>query len=630
MMKLIFQKEQLERLGVLPGLGLLSAEVDWALDGEGLAVDLRDTKEERLTLSPDGDHAVLTFDHSRKNLFFRGVSLLMQGKPCEENTYFTCVGSLLDLCQGNMALNLPTMKTLLRRHALMGMNCCMLYMEDTFDVPGYEYFGWMRGRYSHDELKELDDYADALGIELVPAIQTLSHQSTVVHWDQFEPMRENRRTLLPGAEETYQFLRAAMAAASAPFRSKRIHLGMDECDFLGKGGYYLQHGDVPFEDIVLAHLKRVCDIAAELKLIPLFWDDNRYAKMDVGTFPANLQRVFGSYSPHDEAWYEKKLDKHRSDRGDLLFSPEVWTNLSFAPNWALTKENLRCLPACRKKNVRQVIETVWEIGQDVDFRVNYYGLQMFAEACYGREADLAERFRVCCGGDAEGLLLLHEFDNVPSVPENNLLGHPSAASEFLLFQDPMAGMFDFDIDGLPMQAHFEALSEKLKPHLDAARGTEWESVFRYYVALADALALKSELGLNITKAYKAGDKATLQALADTTIPETARRVKALRSLARENWFVLGKPLGWEVYDIRYAGVMGRLDSAVVAIRDYLEGRRERLEELEEPRRSYFRGGFGYAGRIPAWTDKWGRLVSASSITQEYWLKLPKGSATEKV
>ena len=629
-MKLIFQKAQLEHLGVLPGLGLLSAEVDWALEGEGLTVDLRDTKEERLSLSLDGDHAVLTFDFSRKILFFRGLSLLMQGKSCEDDTYFTCVGSLLDLCQGNMTLTVSSMKTLLRRHALMGMNCCMLYMEDTFDVPGYEYFGFMRARYTYDELKELDDYADALGIELVPAIQALSHQSTVVHWDQFEPMRENRRTLLPGAEETYQFLRAELQAVSAPFRSRRIHLGMEECDHLGRGAYYLQHGDVPFETIYFDHLRRVCAIAAELGLEPILFDDRRFANVDLSEFPAGLQRMFYSYSPHDEAWYEKRFDQRRSDRGNLQFAPTVWTYLSFGPNWALTKENLRCLPACRTRNIRQVYDTIWEIGQDTDFRVNYYGLQMFAEACYRHEGDLAERFRICCGGDAEGLLLLHDFDNIPGVPNENLLGHPSAASEFLLFQDPMAGMFDFDIDGLPLQAHYEALSEKLKPHLDAAAGTEWESVFRYYVTLADVLALKSELGLNITKAYKAGDKAALQALAGETIPEAARRMKALRLLARENWFVLGKPLGWEVYDIRYAGVIGRLDSAEAAIRDYLEGRRAALEELEDPRRSYFRGGMGYAGRIPAWTDKWGRLVSASSITQEYWFKLPKGATPEKV
>ena len=38
----------------------------------------------------------------------------------------------------------------------------MLYTEDTYEVDGQPYFGYMRGRYSKEEMKEIDDFAAEL------------------------------------------------------------------------------------------------------------------------------------------------------------------------------------------------------------------------------------------------------------------------------------------------------------------------------------------------------------------------------------------------------------------------------------------------------------------------------------
>ena len=46
------------------------------------------------------------------------------------------------------------------------MNLLMLYTEETYEVPGDPYFGIYRGRYSREEIREMDDYAQIFGIEL--------------------------------------------------------------------------------------------------------------------------------------------------------------------------------------------------------------------------------------------------------------------------------------------------------------------------------------------------------------------------------------------------------------------------------------------------------------------------------
>lgn len=67
-------------------------------------------------------------------------------------------------------MNVPAVKKWIDVTAAMGYNTLMLYTEDTYEVDGQPYFGYMRGRYSKAELRELDDYAAEKGMELIPCI----------------------------------------------------------------------------------------------------------------------------------------------------------------------------------------------------------------------------------------------------------------------------------------------------------------------------------------------------------------------------------------------------------------------------------------------------------------------------
>lgn len=59
----------------------------------------------------------------------------------------------------NAVMNMTTAKKMIDCLAKMGFNSLMLYTEDTYEVDGHPYFGYLRGRYSKEELKELDAYA---------------------------------------------------------------------------------------------------------------------------------------------------------------------------------------------------------------------------------------------------------------------------------------------------------------------------------------------------------------------------------------------------------------------------------------------------------------------------------------
>ncbi|UJF15601.1 family 20 glycosylhydrolase [Jeotgalibaca sp. MA1X17-3] len=176
----------------------------------------------------------------------------------------------------NAVLKVEGTKKLLRHMARLGLNLAMLYNEDTYEVKEYLYFGYLRGRYTEDELKEIDNYAFDLGIEMVPCIQTLAHLTLALQYEYAQDMRDTRDNLLVGEPKTYEFIDTLIETASRPFRSKRIHIGMDEAHDVGLGAYRRKNGFKDQFSIMNEHLKEVVSITQKHGLEPMMWSDMYY------------------------------------------------------------------------------------------------------------------------------------------------------------------------------------------------------------------------------------------------------------------------------------------------------------------------------------------------------------------
>ena len=112
----------------------------------------------------------------------------------------------------------------------------------------------MRGSNSYEELKELDDYAYMLGIEMMPCIQTLSHLAKVFRWRTFSNLKDTLNTLMCGEDEVDKFIEAMIVSATKPFRSNMIHIGMDETGDLGTGNYLRENGYTSPTELMKMHL----------------------------------------------------------------------------------------------------------------------------------------------------------------------------------------------------------------------------------------------------------------------------------------------------------------------------------------------------------------------------------------
>ena len=89
------------------------------------------------------------------------------------------LGVMID-CSRNGVMKPIVVKKFIDYLALMGYNTLELYTEDTFKISDEKYFGYLRGGYSANEIKEIDAYAQSKGIELIPCVQGLAHFDNLV------------------------------------------------------------------------------------------------------------------------------------------------------------------------------------------------------------------------------------------------------------------------------------------------------------------------------------------------------------------------------------------------------------------------------------------------------------------
>lgn len=613
------------------GIEELSGCLAYSVAIDGYAVHAQHCPGSPLIVKACADGAELVYD--RRIHFFRALGLLLENLQAgrtdfhlEEQPQFDQIGPMFDVSQGNAVMNVECVKHVLRRMAVMGLDMLMLYCEDSYVVEGQPYFGYMRGRYTQEELRECDAYAELFGIEMIPCIQTLAHLTDVLKWSVYDNIKEDQESLLVDCEETYQFLEDLIRAASRPFRTRKIHIGMDEAWKLGLGTYLQLHGLTPLDEIMQRHLARVMEILHRLGLKPMMWSDmflkasphddyfaveNRIPERTKQNMPKDVSLVYWDYYHTEEEFYEVFIEKHRI-LGEPIFAGGIWTWTGFAPNWGMTWRSMNpALMACKKKKVRNVIATIWgDNGTECNIYANLFGLSLFAEHAYSFELDeekLRRRFEFCTGGCFDDFYRLKYLDETPGCRPDNL--ERVNPSKYLMWQDILTGLFDRNIEGLSLNGHYEKLAEQFGQAEE--RNREYAGLFRYYCCVADVLAIKAEAGVRITKAYRENNRETLCKYADEILPELSGRVRRLRKVHMENWFAMHKVQGWDIMDMRYGSLLIRIESAAEELRAYLDGSLRRLEELEEER-LYYNGRRG----LVSYANHYGRIVSPSRIAPE--------------
>ena len=201
-------------------------------------------------------------------------------------------------------------------------------------------------------------------------------------------------------EPTYALLEKMIVAASQPFRSKRIHIGMDEAHGIGTGRYKAKHGEKRPFDVLNTHLVHVRKICAKLGLKPMIWSDmyfrlgsknNDYYDKEwsippevVRDIPKDVELVYWDYYHTEQAFYEEWIERHRKLGSEPLMAGGVWSWNHFwaALPWSFACTDA-CMNACKAKNLKQVFVTMWgDDGMECDVFSTLPGIQYFAEHAF--------------------------------------------------------------------------------------------------------------------------------------------------------------------------------------------------------------------------------------------------------
>lgn len=94
-----------------------------------------------------------------------------------------------------------------------------------------------------------------------------------------------------------------------------------------------------------------------------------------------------------------------------------------------------------------------------------------------------------------------------------------------------------------------------------AKGGRYAYLFDALAALCDTLSLKASVGVRLKKAYDGGDRAELRPARGRGAAEIARRAGPFPRCVETQWMKESKGFGFEVQDIRIAGVASRARSA---------------------------------------------------------------------
>ena len=543
-----------------------------------------------ISINSDGQCITLEYETIPQKL--RGYFLIEQEIKkgnrvffIHQKPHFEICGPMLDL-SGNPLMTVDAVCQYILSMAKLGLNMVMLYMEDSFELPGYPKFGYMRGHYTQEELRRIDDYAYSLGVEVIPSIQTLGHFSRYIPWG--EVPAENATVLLPGNEKVYEFIECEIRMMKESFRTDKIHIGMDEANGLGHGRYFRENGMQSPLEIFNTHLKRVLEITDKYNLEAMIWGDmyftehdpNRYYEENadipqhaIDSAPENAELVFWDYYHSHYSYYDKKIRQYKRFPNKVAFAGAVWTWDGYVPNYCYTLDSsIPALECCIDHGIKTVIATQWGARGESFYHMAKSGMAVFSEYCYrGKDCtreDIDTAAEYISGEKAELLYAISGFYNgeIGSVR----LG---------------TGLFycDLLLDTLCKDVNFDELIENYQKSMIVLDRYPDAPYYTFYKLIFEIVTIKAWLMRDLREAYLRRDIEYLCKVAETDIPILRQRYSAFYREFRKQWREVNKPFGYELFPVRFGGIDYRLQDVADRIIDLVTGKIHTIPELDENR-----------------------------------------------
>lgn len=501
-------------------------------------------------------------------------------------------GAFLDLV-GNGALNLQSFKKYVDYLSLMDYNLLELGLDDMFKIESEPYFGYLRGGYNKQTLREMEEYANSKGIQIIPCIQTLGHMDNVLSNPHYFDLCDIENILLVDDAKVDALIEKMFIALRDAFKTDEINLGFDEAHYVGLGKYLDLHGYHDRFELLLKHLNKVVKLAEKYDFKVHIWADMFYKLANHGEYiaknvhfaedvvkkiPTGIGLCYWDYDTTDESVYDSMFNTLEEAGVEVWFGGAANTWWGYAPLNTYSMEAMK--PAMKqviKHGVKNVLLTSWgNSGHECSFFAvlpTLYAVRQYSLGNFDDEK-IKQGFKSLFGLDFDLFMLL----DLPNKNDYNPdLKNADSTCRALLLDDCFLGKRDLQLSRIS-HIPFGEYAQKLKDV--SSKMGDFKYLFDNLSSLCFALELKAELGIKTRTAYSNNDKEALKKLLPI-YEETAVRIEKFKNYYRTVWMKENTPYGWDFHEKRLGGIVFRVRDCALRIKEYLSGSVDSIPELED-------------------------------------------------
>ncbi len=489
---------------------------------------------------------------------------------------FTTLGVMLDMTE-NMVMTPDALKKYMKLIKKMGYNTLVLSLQGACPIPEEPYIGYLRPRYSADELRAIEAYAVSIHMEIIPAIRILDTNPVFNKWGKYYSDR-GMNCLCAEDEKVNTMIERSIDFLAGIFHSGKIHLEMRYQYEIGRGNYLRDHGYTERHDIVTKHLATVGKLCRAKGLTPLAFSDmmldglnpKKYPK---SVIPVALDGIGEGMAPADRLEATKALSPR------AWMSGRLFGGTGIIPHNRLTiRKGLPLVDLCREEACRNLI-FMCESPDGAECSpfallpaLCYLG--QYAKGITDENA-IKTKFKSAVGMNYDDFIALDEVNCVAGNEKDAMI--PCNPSKYMLYSDLFNGFLDSTVKEGGSE-YYEVLAEKL--HMIAHKSRKYGYLFDTAATLCDVLSIKYELGVKTRWSYKKGRKWDLHLYANRDYNYLLTYLRRYRDAAEIQWMAENKPHGFEVTEYRLAGVSARVDSCRRRLCELSDGVVEEIDELK--------------------------------------------------
>ena len=175
-----------------------------------------------------------------------------------------------------------------------------------------------------------------------------------------------------------------------------------------------------------------------------------------------------------------------------------------------------------------------------------------------------------------------EIDIYPEYEEKTATVTPG---KYGFYEDPLYSMFVYhtrDAKG-DITVHYQNLAQYFEKSAENQKNEALKAAQEFYAYYCDFMRYKWNLGLNIYDAYQKKDNKAILDIIEKQLVPAIERIDKVRLARQKEWNITNKIYGFEVLDVRMAGIKQRMETAKEVLMQYINGVIDKIEPLEEER-----------------------------------------------